>query len=158
MTTSPTHICVVQDAYTRQFHHTSMEQYREVYEGRHGDHLTGHCGVLDKRRKAAVIFIEDGQIDAGEFENFVAYCTHRFKVAPRDVVKLSKPSRAKSVEMIQNMIDQMIKKVEGDIEKYNEKRVSEQRSREEDSGATGYGELGFDDFRDEHGNDTWQGD
>ena len=114
--------------------------------------------MLDKRRKAAVIFIEDGQIDAGEFENFVAYCTHRFKVTPRDVVKLSKPSRAKSVEMIQNMIDQMIKKVEGDIEKYNEKRVSEQRSREEDSGATGYGELGFDDFRDEHGNDTWQGD
>jgi len=156
MTTSPTHICAVQDAYTRQFHSTSMEEYRLAYEGRQGHHLTGHCGVLDRRRKAAVIFVEDGQIDPEEFENFVAFCTHKFKITPRDVVRLSKPSRAKSVEMIQNMIDGMIKKVEGDIQKYNEEQ--ERKQRERDEGTTGYGELGYDDFLDDSGNDTWQGD
>jgi hypothetical protein len=154
MTTSNTHICAAQDAYTRQFHATTMEDYRNIYEGRNGEHQTGHCGVLDKRRKAAVLFIENGQIEREEFENFVAFCTHKFKQPPTSVARLTKPSRAKSVEMIQEMLDQFMSKLQGDIKKYNEELDQKQRGRED---GEAYGELGYDEFVDEEGNDTWGG-
>lgn len=154
MTISNTHICAAQDSYTRQFHSTSMEEYRLIYEGRHSDHQTGHCGVLDKRRKAAVLFVDGGEIQREEFENFVAFCTHKFKQPPNTVTRLTKPSRSKSVEMIQEMIDQFMSKLESDIKNYNDEL--DQKSRKRDEGEP-YGELGYDEFVDENGNDTWGG-
>lgn len=147
MTISNTHICTAQDAYTGQFHAVSMEVYRDIYEGRqYSQFYTGHCGIIDRRRKAAVLFI-DGDIPKEDFENFVQFCTHILKVAPSRVTKMVKPNIAKANEMIVNMIDQFIQEINEELTK---------KMRPKDNGDP-FGEVGYEDFRDQNGNDTWDG-
>lgn len=154
MTTSPTHICVAQDAYTDQFHEVSMEVYRDIYDG-HSIHHHPHCGVIDVSRNAAVLFVDE-EISSTDFENFSLFCTHKLKRKPTRIVRLRKPSKKSVNNMIENMISNFMQEIANDLARYNEEI---KRKQQDDSipPSDGYGELGFDDFRDATGNDTWGG-
>jgi len=156
VTTSPTHICVAQDAYTNQFHEVSMEVYRDVYDGL-SIHHHPHCGVIDVTRGAAVLFI-DNEINQEDFDNFAALCTHKLKRKPSRIVRLRKPTKNNVNNMIENMISNFMQEIANDLARYNEEMKRKQQERDEPNHPSdGYGELGFDDFRDATGNDTWGG-
>lgn len=152
MTRQKHFITLAQDSYTEQFHEVPLDIYRNLYEGLDPHrHYTGHCGILDTIRGAAVIFIDE-EIPVEHFENFKACCSHLLRnKKPIRVTRIKKPSVAKANQIALDMIEKLINDINSEFK-------SKLEGSQNPPPNIGYGELGFDDFRDATGNDTWGGD